>query len=793
MGQNSITLFTNDSGAAGGPTAFVQDAFSDISLQATNNTGLTSTISTNPLNNLYANDDAPRYGAKTLWIKDLVLLDDRYKWVNGQPTYRVIWTDPYSPAVGYVWGNIQLIRKNQQTYVNIRTPNDGFGVGGVIRRCQFIVESNAAATATGTVQVDGAGSTQVDFSGLNSYSNTLGKVNKMTGPFHATSNETQQLHDFRLKANEAETLQISGVVVYFENSGGNIEFFPGTTYNNKTRAATTVGATLAVPTLGSTLGGTSVLYKQGSGTYAASSISATMLSTAATGSSGTNTVSVSAGHGGTFPTGSGVITGFGSSQYVGFVTGVSTDTLTVSPTLPFAISGPLYRHFQAGQSLAINASLNYLAYSFGAKEIFGQTGGIYNDTLGRYAVWGENMGPTMMDFLTPAMVHSGSTIISGFLQVDGYFSAAEIEWTGMSFAVLSGTMTVNGFGAYSHADIGFTGTVKKTVFNDAGPGWNSFAFFPGSSHINVGVSRVNLYRRNWDTGITFGALSTLDHLQGRAERSVNATFMAPGTYRRYYADMLPFKGASLWERGATTNSAGGIQYMGMTATASLNFQYYGKEFAIVGTAQSMQLSLNGASIGTVFGKVQSVATLGFHTIGVTLLGPSTIISAIDVFRPYGEIRGLQNHAAVPAAVITIPDYTWNPWIPTGTWTANSRYQGVYRVVGDTLECRAKITLLGAPTAADLDINLPTGFNIDTLKLMTPVASVTPLGRGVAVDTGTANYYLTVYYTSTQAVRIRAETANGTYLLTDQSVSETVPFTFGAADSVYVEFKVPISI
>ncbi len=44
------TLFTNDSGAAAGPIAYVQDVFPDVSLSPSANTGLTSNANTNPFN-----------------------------------------------------------------------------------------------------------------------------------------------------------------------------------------------------------------------------------------------------------------------------------------------------------------------------------------------------------------------------------------------------------------------------------------------------------------------------------------------------------------------------------------------------------------------------------------------------------------------------------------------------------------------------------------------------------------------------------------------------------------------
>lgn len=707
---NSITFFTNDSGAAGGAIDFVKDALADISLTATNNTGLSSTISSNPLNDLFGNDDSPRLGAKTLFIKDLVLVEERYKWVNGKPTYRIIWNENFPQVSGYVFGDVQIKRNGQQLYVLMRSATDGVGVTGIIRRASFIVNQDASTTATGTIQTDGVAGATVDYSTLASPAETLSKVNRLSSFVHAAANETQELHDIRLVANQADTLRVVGVTVYYENSGANLEFRPGTTYNNKNRSSTTAGASLAIPTLGSTLGGRVLVYKTAAGTYAESSVAATMIASTAAGAGAGTTIDVTAGHGASFPAGVGVIAASGTSMYVGIVNSVSTDTLTVQPPLGVAVAGPIYRSFVSGQSLAINASLHILAYTFGSTEMqaTGMTS-IFLDPRGRFCVWGANVGQTLMNSSVPAIASAGA---SGFLQVDGYFSAAEVEWFGMSFAVLSGTMSINGLPAYSHANIGMTGTMKKTVFMDAGPGWNSFRFSPGSSFVNVGVSRVNLYRRNHDIGQTFGQLAAFDVTQAFTDRAVSATYVAPGTYQRVYADQLPFKGISAWIRGVTTSEAGGVQYLGVTSTGSLRFEYFGKNFAVHGFAASLFMTIDGVSTSPVFNVIKSVASEGFHTVGITMLGPSTAIAAIDVFRSLGEMQSLQRFDA-DARVEPPKPQRHEVTVHTSTTrgsasTAIRRYNVITSNVGDA------ITYTDSPTLGGLFvINEPGEYAIST--------------------------------------------------------------------------------
>lgn len=659
MGQNSITMFTNDSGVAGGPIAYVQDAFPDVSDTPSNNTGLSSTVSSNPMNNLYANDDFPRFGPKTLWIKDLVLEPNRQLWVNGEPTYRIIWSEPFPSASGYVFGNVTLKRNQNQTFVQVRSVGDGLGVGGVFAKCMFIMIGNTASSASGTVAVDGvANTTVVDWS-------SIGPSNPSTDPQYAAyvaeaSNEAYNIHDFRLTAVQAgAVMNIAGVVVYSENSSLSIDQFPGITYNNKTQSKTTVNTTLPLPSFAASLGGRSVIWKSTGGGYSLSAIGVSTISSISTGSSGTNILNVSAGNGSSFLSGYGVISSWGSSYYVGVIQSISTDALTVFPTLPFGISNSIYRYFQAGQSLSLNSSLNIFAFSLGSTE-FTRSGGLigfttpFLDSLQRFCVWGSNYNATLMDGYNPALVFAGlSGVIgaSGFVQVDGFFSAAEIEWFGQSFAVLSGTMCVNGLPVYSHANIGFTGVLKKSVFIEAGPGWNSFSFFPGSSQTNVGIQRINLYQRNKDISASYGVLAYFDTMQGLAPRAVNATYVAPGCYQRLFADQLLLKGQSLTRLvGATW--PGGVAYA-CGLSAALSFQYYGTNFAILGGASlgwgaSLNISVDaGANQGaTAMNSIitASGGSMTFHSVSLSVLGGTLFISALDFFRTTGEMKSLQTFA-----------------------------------------------------------------------------------------------------------------------------------------------------
>lgn len=620
--SGNFTLFKSDPSGATSGSNFEKDVFIDVSLAATSNSGLTDSASTNPLGVYVGNDDTPRYSAKTLWIKDMVLLPE-YKWVSNKPTYQCIFDESFYGGIAYFFGDIDT------TTNVVKGIGDGFGVTGVYRRVQFIVEPSTSATATAQVVVDGSNGSTIDFSGSIAAAG-------MSSYVHAASNVTKDLHDFRLTAIQASTLKVLGVVVYSENSGLNLDFFPGTTYVNKTQAVTTVGGTMALPSFGSSMGGKSLLYKTSSGAYSASSLSATTIASIAQGSSGTNLMTVTTGQGASFSAGYGVVVAQGTSMYVGSVTSVSTDTLTVSPTLGFGITNAIYTSWKSGSTLSINASLMTLAYSIDMTQqsVFGMSAPIL-DPQGHYAAYGSNVGIT---FAAGASYRTMSFLSgSGFFQVDGYYSAAEVEFVG--YGILHATFSVNGTPGFG-INAGQTGPLRKTVFTDAGPGWNSFVMSPGTSMGALGISKVNLYQRNRDISVTYGMLAAFDTLQTYTERaSVNATLMALGTYRRVYSDQMYLKGS--WVRGQSTSFCAGVGHYGSSTNSAIRLEYYGKNFAMVGTGQSGNLTIDGASTSNAWGVMKSVATEGFHTITWTLLGGTSIIEAIDYSRPTSSLLNLQ--------------------------------------------------------------------------------------------------------------------------------------------------------
>lgn len=129
---------------------------------------------------------------------------------------------------------------------------------------------------------------------------------------------------------------------------------------------------------------------------------------------------------------------------------------------------------------------------------------------------------------------------------------------------------------------------------------------------------------------------------------------------------------------------------------------------------------------------------------------------------------------------------WVSFTPTGGWTTNTTYTGKWRRVGDSMEVQVFVSLSGAPNAANLTINLPSGYSIDTSKLSSGTGSQGH-GYGIISDTGTRTYDCTPTYASTTSVTI--QDLDDT--VASNVVSNTSPFTFVASDFIDVKFIVPI--
>ena len=132
---------------------------------------------------------------------------------------------------------------------------------------------------------------------------------------------------------------------------------------------------------------------------------------------------------------------------------------------------------------------------------------------------------------------------------------------------------------------------------------------------------------------------------------------------------------------------------------------------------------------------------------------------------------------------------WTSWTPTGNFTTNTTYTGVYRRVGDTGEFQVNMAFAGAPNLVDQDIDLPPGLTIDVSKL--PGSANTQIvGTCQARNTGSTFESGVVKYGTTTTVNLYYFSATPNPSSIDQG-TRTFPFTIGNTDAITATFSVPI--
>lgn len=137
---------------------------------------------------------------------------------------------------------------------------------------------------------------------------------------------------------------------------------------------------------------------------------------------------------------------------------------------------------------------------------------------------------------------------------------------------------------------------------------------------------------------------------------------------------------------------------------------------------------------------------------------------------------------------------WISYTPTGSHTTNATYTGLYRRVGDTLELKARVSYSGATTAAtELTFNLPTGFSIDTTKLLSTSNQETYLGLCRIQDASVNDYQGVISYASATSVKVRIFVEGANVATTATNFTSSSPFTIAAGDSVSIQsWGIPIT-
>lgn len=754
MSQNG-TLFKADSmgSAAAGAVDYIKDSFVDTVLPPTDNSGLTSNALTNPFGIFVANAEAVQYGVKTLWIKGLQLIEDRSKWLNTQPTYEVLFHETYPGLFCYAALRTassvtdQFYEPWRITDPNLKPfylgSNDDwiFGVTGRFSRVAFLTGKDGI---TGRLFVDGADAGA--FAYMNATANAVSNPYSMfySPAIHSTTNAADDIHDVRLIPTPATASNPSlfGIQVYFENSGANIQAGPGISYNDKNKLTTTTGSTYALPAFGNSMGGVALYAKTSLDAYATYLVTPPTISTIAQGSISTNLLSISSGHGASYPSGTGfVINQGGGSFYVGSVISVSTDTLTVGPTLPFGVSGTLERRWIAGPTLAIGSSLMELSFSWEPELAFGSTS-INTAGVGSVPLcWYDpikNVGVVGSVGFTG--IGTGDAIIVPVSSAEkircyGDFSAAQVEWSGLG---LTTALTVNvndcfGFTSALQIGDGYNAAGSTvwiscmSMFGNAGAGVNNFTLNYDPTVTLAGIKKINFYKYR-ALGVTFGTLATLERNQAFAPRLDGSSMMALGLDRRVPADFFGYTGTWTFSYAGSGTVLNRAAASSGTNSGSFEYQWYGKDFCLLGKkGSSAVLLVDGVSVSPTFNQNISTSTEGWHRLQYLHKSGSgvsaTRIDGIDYSRSFREVKQTQNYKAVSKRKIAIPifkDYgttslailgaTTNPQKGTTlTDAAHCRREGRYLI----LEYRYSQSTAGVAGSGQYSLPLPFGLVADT--------------------------------------------------------------------------------
>lgn len=144
----------------------------------------------------------------------------------------------------------------------------------------------------------------------------------------------------------------------------------------------------------------------------------------------------------------------------------------------------------------------------------------------------------------------------------------------------------------------------------------------------------------------------------------------------------------------------------------------------------------------------------------------------------------------------VPATDWTAFTPTGTWTTNTTYTGFYRRIGDTAEIQYYLSLAGAPNAASLVLNMPSGLSINSAKMAPSNSNIQTVGIGSGQRNGAFIYQIYALYGTSSTINVNYSLISGAGVNAaigpSLAQTATVPFTVGSGDYISVTVRVPIT-
>jgi hypothetical protein len=202
------------------------------------------------------------------------------------------------------------------------------------------------------------------------------------------------------------------------------------------------------------------------------------------------------------------------------------------------------------------------------------------------------------------------------------------------------------------------------------------------------------------------------------------------------------------------------------------------------TKVSQELTLTNAGSGALAASIIYPCGSNSNATILTIEATSASAAAIRVGQAYvGQATGIG---------IVDPVSDWQTYTSgcSGSWSTNTTYSCKGRRVGDSFEAEVLVSTSGAPTAASLTVNLPTGYTIDTAKINS--TSTHSLDQGTVISDSGTIYDARTFYNTATSVYVVSIPTGASFAASLGSISNVSPFTFGASDYVLLKFRVPIS-
>ena len=218
-------------------------------------------------------------------------------------------------------------------------------------------------------------------------------------------------------------------------------------------------------------------------------------------------------------------------------------------------------------------------------------------------------------------------------------------------------------------------------------------------------------------------------------------------------------------------------------------------------AGTVELAVSGVKLFDDY-SVQSSTTIGAGSTSATTLYSTTGRSNVPI-RLIGRLLSNQTTAGTWATGMSEVSlawgkqpptiWDWTSFTPTGSWNTNTTYTGYYRRVGDSVECHVQLALTGAPNAATLSVNLPSGLSIDSNKVTSNAdTNIQPFGYASVLDGGVQLYDASVFSNNSTSVKPRFMNRDTSPAVISANITNVSPIGFGNTDAVVLHFSVPVT-